>query len=204
MSVTLPDLPYEKTALEPYISAETLSFHYGKHHAGYVNKLNKAIDGTSYEGMTLETIIRESHKQLDTAVFNNAAQVLNHTQYWESMTPGSTDKPGGELANAIERDFGSFDTLVERMKADAASLFGSGWVWLVSNEGTLSIEKTPNAETPMVLGADILLTIDVWEHAYYLDYQNDRPKYIDIFFDKLVNWARAEEAYTESLKSKAA
>ncbi len=195
MAIELKALPFEQSALEPHISANTLSFHYGKHHAGYVNKLNNAIEGTDYAAKTLEAIIVESSNNGDQGIFNNAAQVFNHDQYWLSMTPDGVEPPGGALAEAIERDFGSFDALVDQMKAAAASLFGSGWVWLASNDGALEIVSTQNAETPLVDGKDCLLTIDVWEHAYYLDFQNNRPGYIDVFFDQLVNWKRASELY---------
>ena len=195
MNIQLSDLPYAMSALEPHISERTMSFHYGKHHAGYVKKLNAATDDTDYAGMPLEEIIIESKKKGDQGVFNNAAQVLNHDQYWLSMTPDGTKKPGGALLDAIERDFGSFDKLVEQLKSAAAGLFGSGWVWLASDDGKLEIVSTQNAETPLVDGKGILMTIDVWEHAYYLDYQNDRPGYIDIFFDHLANWDRASALY---------
>ena len=198
MTIQLSDLPYAPSALEPHISEHTLSFHYGKHHAGYVKKLNKAVDGTDYAGQSLEAIIVESNRNGDQGVFNNAAQILNHDQYWLSMTPNGVKAPQGALLEAIERDFDSFEALVSQLKSAAASLFGSGWVWLVADAGHLEIVSTPNAETPLVDGKQLLMTIDVWEHAYYLDYQNDRPGYIDIFFDKLANWQRAAELYQQS------
>lgn len=204
MSIELSDLPYAASALEPHISERTMSFHYGKHHAGYVKKLNAAIDGSDYAGMDLEAIIVESNSKGDQGVFNNAAQVLNHDQYWLSMTPDGAKKPGGALLDAIERDFGSFDKLVEQMKSAAAALFGSGWVWLASDDGKLEIVSTQNAETPLTDGKHILMTIDVWEHAYYLDYQNDRPGYIDIFFDHLANWDRASALFDKGGNQKAA
>lgn len=204
MSIKLSDLPYDSSALEPHISERTMSFHYGKHHAGYVKKLNAATEGTDFAGMSLESIIVESSKKGDQGVFNNAAQVLNHDQYWQSMTPKGAKRPDGALLEAIERDFGSFDKLVDQMKSAAAGLFGSGWVWLTSDDGKLEIVSTQNAETPLVDGKHILMTIDVWEHAYYLDYQNDRPSYIDTFFDHLANWERASELYEKGADRQAA
>ncbi len=195
MAIELQALPYEQAALEPHISANTLSFHYGKHHAGYVNKLNNAIEGTDYAGKTLEAIVIDSNSSGDQGIFNNAAQIFNHDQYWLSMTPDGVEAPGGALGEAIEREFGSLEALVDQMKSAAASLFGSGWVWLASKDGALEIVSTRNAETPLVDGKLCLLTIDVWEHAYYLDFQNNRVAYVDLFFDKLANWKRAAELY---------
>lgn len=195
MSIKLESLPYAESALEPHISARTLSYHYGKHHAGYVSKLNKAIDDTPYAGMPLESIIQKAANTADTGVFNNAAQVWNHDQYWKSMSPDGVSQPGGGLGAAIKRDFGSFDAMLDKLKSAAATLFGSGWVWLVVDDGKLGIVSTSNADTPVAKGTIALLTIDVWEHAYYLDFQNDRPSYIDVFFDKLVNWSHAEAVF---------
>lgn len=195
MSIELQSLPYGEAALEPHISAKTLSFHYGKHHAGYVKKLNGLIEDTPYAELELAEIIQKSDKLLDNPVFNNAAQIWNHDQYWKSMSPDAVAEPGGKLAAAIKRDFGSYESLVSDLKSAAATLFGSGWVWLVADEGKLSIVSTSNADTPAAKGTTALLTIDVWEHAYYLDFQNDRPSYIDVFFDKLVNWSHAEAVF---------
>lgn len=197
MTFELKPLPYDESALEPHISAQTLSYHYGKHHAGYVKKLNNAIENTDYSGLGLEEIIKKSHADEDASVFNNAAQVWNHDRYWESMSPTPSAKPTGDFMKAIEKDFGSFDAMVDKLKSAAASLFGSGWVWLVHDGGQLRIVGTSNAETPIAEGTDALLTIDVWEHAYYLDFQNDRPSYIDVYFDKLVDWSHAEKAFND-------
>lgn len=183
MSFTLPDLPYPKDALAPHISAETLEYHYGKHHAAYVNNLNKLLDGKE-AGRSLEDIIKSS----EGGIFNNAAQVWNHTFYWNSMKPNGGGQPTGDLADAIKRDFGSFDKFKEEFSQAAATQFGSGWAWLVLSDGKLSVTKTGNADLPMKHGQKAILTIDVWEHAYYIDYRNLRPKYIETFLNSLVNW----------------
>lgn len=183
MQHTLMQLPYTQTALEPYISAETVSYHYGKHHAGYVNKLNGLIVGTQYEDKTLEYIV----KHADGAIFNNGAQVYNHDFYWNGLSPVPTSL-STELSNLITRDFGSMETFKEKMLAAAAGFFGSGWVWLVmSKDGKLAIESTTNADTPIRHDLTPLLTCDVWEHAYYIDYRNGRPDYLENWW-KLVNW----------------
>ena len=193
MSVTLPDLPYSKDSLEPYISANTLDFHHGKHHNAYVTNLNKLIAGTPLENLSLEDIILKSAKDpAMTGIFNNSAQVWNHTFYWNCMKKNGGGKPSGRLASAIDKAFGSFDKFIEEMKNAAATQFGSGWAWLVKEGDDLKIMKTSNADTPMVHGAKALLTIDVWEHAYYLDFQNRRPDYIAAFFENLVNWEFVE------------
>ncbi len=182
MAYELPDLPYPKTALEPHISSETFDYHHGKHHAAYVNKLNELTGGDSSK--SLEGLIRTTEGGL----FNQAAQVWNHTFYWNCMGPGGGGAPSGELAAAIERDFGSFDDFVQQFKAAAAGQFGSGWAWLVDNGGKLEICTTSNAGNPMTDGKKPLLTCDVWEHAYYVDFRNARPAYLDAFFAHLVNW----------------
>lgn len=190
MAFELPDLPYARDALAPTISEDTMNYHYGKHHQAYVNKLNDGIKGTEYEGMSLEEIIKKS----DGGLFNNAAQVWNHTFYWHSMTPNGGGKPSGKIAEMIDRDFGSYDDFVEAFKNKGGGQFGSGWAWLVQkSDGTLDVTNTPNAHTP-VEDDDLtpILTMDVWEHAYYLDYQNSRPNYMNSFLDKLVNWDFAE------------
>lgn len=185
MTFTLPDLPYAQNALEPYITANTLSFHHGKHHNAYVTNLNKLITGTEFEKSSLEEIVKKSSG----GIFNNAAQVWNHTFFWNSMKQNGGGKPSGELATKINEDFGSFDKFKEEFTAAATTQFGSGWAWLVlGKDGKLKVIKTPNAETPLTTGDIALLTIDVWEHAYYLDYQNRRPDYIATFLDKLANW----------------
>ena len=184
MSFSLPDLPYEKNALEPHISAETLEYHYGKHHQTYVDKLNGMVEGTDDAGKSLEEIIGSASGGL----FNNAAQVWNHTFYWNCLSPNGGGEPGGELADAIQRDFGSFDNFVEKFNESAVGNFGSGWTWLVKNpDGTLAILNTDDAGTPLTGEAKPLLTCDVWEHAYYIDYRNARPKYLEAFRN-LVNW----------------
>lgn len=193
-SIELPKLPWEANSLEPYISARTISFHYGKHHAGYVRKINKFIKGTPYENMPLAKIIVESAGKPDqAAVFNNAAQVWNHTFYWKSMKPGGGGAPQGELLNRIKNDFGGYDEFKKAFAGISGSQFGSGWGWLVLKDGKLSIMKTSNAENPSVKGYKPLLTVDVWEHAYYIDYQNRRGDYLAAFLDHLVNWEFAEK-----------
>ncbi|MDI1483465.1 superoxide dismutase [Polyangium sp. y55x31] len=184
MAFTLPDLPYAKDALAPHISAETLEYHHGKHHNAYVTNLNKLIDGKPEASLSLEEIILRS----DGGVFNNAAQVWNHTFYWHCMKPNGGGEPTGDLADAIKRDFGSFEKFKEEFSNAAATQFGSGWAWLVEKDGKLAVTKTGNADLPMKHGQKALLTIDVWEHAYYIDYRNLRPKYIETFLTKLVNW----------------
>jgi len=188
--ITLPPLPYDKTALAPHVSAETLSFHYEKHHQAYVTNLNKLIDGTDLADATLEDIIHKAHGQTRlTGVFNNAAQVWNHTFYWHSMKPNGGGTPPKALGQKIEDDFGSFDAFKKAFKEAALTQFGSGWAWLVLKDGRLAILKTGNAETPVTeKGVTPLLTCDVWEHAYYLDYQNRRPDYVDVFLEHVVNW----------------
>jgi len=188
MAFTLPDLPYAQDALAPHISGETLSFHHGKHHKAYVDKANDAIKGTDYEGLSLEEVIKKSWSEKNMGVFNNAAQIWNHTFYWHSMTPNGGGKPTGAIAEAIDASFGSYDKFAEEFKAAGAGQFGSGWAWLVKNGDKLEVRKTLNAENPITDGATPLLTMDVWEHAYYLDYQNRRPDYIGDFLGKLVNW----------------
>ena len=192
MSFTLSELPYSKDALAPHISAETLEYHYGKHHAGYVTKLNAAVEGTDNASKSLEEVIKTSEGGL----FNNAAQVWNHTFYWNSLSPDGGGEPTGDLAKAIEKDFGSFSNFKEKFSAAAAGQFGSGWAWLVKkSDGSLDIMTTANAACPLTeSGVTALLTCDVWEHAYYIDYRNARPKYIEAFWN-LVNWDFAEQNY---------
>ena len=184
MAIELPALPYERTALEPIISGETVDYHYGKHHKGYVDNLNKMIDGTEFADMALEEIIRKSQG----AMFNNAAQVWNHTFYWNCMKPKGGGEPSGKLADAIKAAFGDFAKFKEQFSEAAVKTFGSGWAWLVQRpDGALAIVSTPNAATPLTGEDKALLTCDVWEHAYYLDYKNLRPKYVEGFWS-LVNW----------------
>jgi len=186
-------LPYKADALEPYISEKTIRFHYGKHHAGYVKKLNGMIKGTTYADMTIEAIIQKIYGSADeTGIFNNAAQVFNHTFYWKSMKPGGGGEPNGIIAEKIKADFGSFYAFKKAFAAAALSQFGSGWAWLVKDGEALKIIKTANADTPIAQGLIPLLTVDVWEHAYYLDYQNRRADYVDTYLEHLVNWEFAE------------
>ena len=184
MEHTLPALPYAKNALEPVISAETIEFHYGKHHQAYVTNLNNLIKGTEFENSSLEEIILKSSG----GIFNNAAQVWNHTFYWNGFKPNGGGAPTGELAAAIDKAFGSFEEFKKQFSQKAIATFGSGWAWLVKNkDGSLSLESTSNAATPMTSGQTALLTIDIWEHAYYVDYRNARPKYVEEFWN-IVNW----------------
>jgi superoxide dismutase, Fe-Mn family len=186
---SLPPLPYADNALEPLISANTLSFHYGKHHKTYVDNLNKLVEGKDLAQMSLEDIIKKSAGNPDmVGVFNNAAQIWNHTFYWNSLKPNGGGKPTGAIAAAIDKDLGGYDKFKADFSAAAVTQFGSGWAWLVSDAGTLKIVKTGNAEVPLTKGQTPLLTIDVWEHAYYLDYQNLRAKYVESLIDKLLNW----------------
>ncbi len=185
----LPPLPYRQEALEPYISARTMSFHYGKHHQTYVDNLNKLTAGTPWAGQPLEKIIRETSGAADKAgIFNNAAQVWNHTFFWQSMKPNGGGKPTGRLLKLIEKSFGSFEEFQKTFVDSAVAQFGSGWAWLVQDGDQLKIVKTSNADTPVAHGQTALLTCDVWEHAYYLDYQNRRKDFVQAFLDHLANW----------------
>ncbi|MHB8138913.1 MAG: superoxide dismutase [Smithellaceae bacterium] len=189
MAVNLPQLPYEKGALAPYISANTLEFHYGKHHKTYVDNLNKLVAATDLEGKTLEEIIAIAAKDSSkTGIFNNAAQVWNHSFYWQCLKPQGGGAPTGAVAAKINAAFGTYDKFVEELKNAGVTQFGSGWAWLVLEGNDLKITKTPNADTPLAHGQKALLTIDVWEHAYYLDYQNRRPDYLVAVIQNLINW----------------
>ena len=191
MEHKLPDLPYAKDALAPSISAETIEYHYGKHHKAYVDNLNKLIFGTEFEKMSLEDIV----KKASGAIFNNAAQDWNHTFYWNCLSPKAGGEPTGALANAINKDFGSFAQFKEKFTNTAVTAFGSGWAWLVKNsDGTLSIESSSNAGNPLKDGKKALLTCDVWEHAYYIDYRNARAKYLEAFWN-LVNWKFVDQNF---------
>ena len=194
MAFTLPELPYSKDALAPHISAETLEYHHGKHHKAYVDNLNKLLDGKPDASKSLDEVIMSS----DGGVFNNAAQVWNHTFYWSSMKPKGGGAPTGDIAAAITRDFGSFDKFKEEFTQAGITQFGSGWAWLVLEGGKLKVTKTPNADLPMKHGQKALLTMDVWEHAYYIDYRNARPKYIETFLGSLANWDFANENLKKS------
>lgn len=189
MTFTLPELPYAIDALEPHISKTTLEFHHGKHHNAYVTNLNKLLESSDLAGKSLEEIITASAGDASKAgIFNNAAQVWNHTFYWHSMKPNGGGAPTGAIAEKINADFGSYEKFVEEFKNAGATQFGSGWAWLVLDGDKLKVTKTPNADLPMAHGQKAILTMDVWEHAYYLDFQNRRPDYIGTFLDKLVNW----------------
>jgi Fe-Mn family superoxide dismutase len=189
MSLVLPELPFEKDALAPYISANTLEFHYGKHHKAYVDNANKLLENTPLAEKSLEEIIKAAAADSSKAgLFNNASQVWNHTFYWNSLKPNGGGKPYGKIADKINSDFGSFEKFAEEFKNAGVTQFGSGWAWLVLQDGKLKIVKTPNADTPIIHSQKPLITCDVWEHAYYLDYQNRRPDYLGVFLDKLVNW----------------
>jgi len=184
MSFTLPDLPYALDALEPHISKETLEYHHGKHHRTYVTKLNELIENTEFEQMSLEDIIKKSSG----GIFNNAAQTWNHSFYWNCLDPNGGGEPSGALADAIKKDFGSLETFKEEFSKAATTQFGSGWAWLVQdNNGKLKIMSTGNADTPVANDETALLTCDVWEHAYYIDYRNARPDYVKSFWN-IVNW----------------
>ncbi len=184
MPFELPPLPYAKDALAPHISEETLEYHYGKHHQAYVTNLNKMVEGTDFADASLEDVIMKSEGPM----FNNSAQVWNHTFYWSCMAPGGGGQPSGAVADAINSAFGSYDDFRKEFVDAATTQFGSGWAWLVDDGSGLKVMKTPNADLPLKHGAKALLTIDVWEHAYYIDYRNARPKYIDTFMDSLLNW----------------
>jgi Fe-Mn family superoxide dismutase len=189
MAVTLPELPFAKNALAPYISEKTIEFHYGKHHNAYVEKTNALVKGTDLEGQDLEAIIQKtSGDAAKTALFNNAAQVWNHSFYWQCVKPGGGFRPAGAVAGLIDKAFGSYETFAEQFKDAGAAQFGSGWAWLVLKDGGLEIAKTANADTPLAHGLKPVLTVDVWEHAYYLDYQNRRPDYLKAFIQNLINW----------------
>lgn len=198
--IALAPLPYAENALEPVITAKTLSFHYGKHHAGYLATLNKLVAGTPYAGQTLDTIVRKAAAEQVTPIFNNAAQVWNHTFYWNSLTPvGAGGVPEGAFGEAVARDFGSFADMKTALADAAVKHFGSGWAWLVAKGGKLAVISTPNAETPLTqAGVTPLLTVDVWEHAYYLDWQNRRADYVAALLDKLANWKFAAANFARS------
>lgn len=200
MAITLPPLPYARGALAPHISEQTLTFHYGKHHQAYVDTLNRKLEGRREANAPLEEIVRETAGDPERAgVFNNAAQVWNHTFYWRSMTPNGGGAPSGDIAKAIDRDFGGYEGFREAFAKAGAGQFGSGWAWLVARDGGLEIRKTPNAETPLTeAGATPLLAMDVWEHAYYLDYQNRRPDYVSAFLDHLIDWDFAKANLAKS------
>ena len=188
MTIKLPDLPYAIDALEPHISTETMELHYGKHHRGYVDKLNTLIKGTRFEGLPLEQIIVSAREQAEIDILNNAAQAWNHAFFWRSLSPTGQTEPVGRIRDLIEDEYGDIGTFRKAFFEAATSQFGSGWTWLVLDAGKLRIMNTTNADTPLATHMTPLLTLDVWEHAYYLDYRNERARYVDAFLDKLVNW----------------
>jgi Fe-Mn family superoxide dismutase len=195
---TLSPLPYDEAALAPTISGKTMSFHHGKHHKAYVDKLNELVKGTEYADMKLEDVVKQSFPDPSKhEIFNNAAQDWNHTFFWACLSPRG-GKPTGALMQAIERDLGGYDAFKEEFAKQGVAQFGSGWVWLVENKGRLAIEKTPDAVTPMAEGKKCLLAIDVWEHAYYLDYQNRRPDFLKAVIEKLLNWDFAAQNFQRS------
>jgi Fe-Mn family superoxide dismutase len=189
MALIFPDLPYAQNALEPHISSKTLEFHHGKHHKTYVDTGNKLISGTDLEKLDAEAIVKKVVGDASKAgIFNNAAQTWNHSFYWQCMKPNGGGKPTGQIAQKIDADFGSYEKFAEELKNAGLTQFGSGWAWLVLKNGKIEIAKTPNADTPIAHGVKPLLVVDVWEHAYYLDYQNRRADYLQTFIDKLINW----------------
>ena len=192
-SITLPALPYELSALQPIISANTLSYHYGKHHKAYVDTLNKLIAGTEFADLPLEKIVRAAGQTDHSAIFNNAAQAWNHTFYWRSLKPKGGGEPPAILKRLMDSSFGSVDACKKELASAATGQFGSGWAWLAQDAEKLKVVKTGNAHTPIAMGTKVLLTIDVWEHAYYLDYQNRRADYVNAVVDRLINWEFAAE-----------
>jgi Fe-Mn family superoxide dismutase len=200
MAFTLPDLPYAHDALVPYMGEETLQLHHGKHHQTYVTNLNNLIEGTDLAGRSLEEIVVAAFKDPAKAgIFNNAGQHWNHNLFWRVMRKGGGGAPGGELAKRIHAAFGSFDAFKEQFKTAAVTQFGSGWAWLALDGDVLKVTKTPNGENPLVHGMRPLLGIDVWEHAYYLDYRNRRPDYVAAFLNHLVNWDEIEAELEKAL-----
>jgi Fe-Mn family superoxide dismutase len=188
MSIKLPKLPYAMDALEPHMSTETMEYHYGKHHRGYVDKLNTLIEGTRFQDMPLEQIIVAARESSEIDILNNAAQAWNHAFFWQCLSPKGQSEPVGRIRDLIEDEFGGIDKFKEKFRAAATSQFGSGWTWLVLDSGKLRIMSTSNAESPIGTHMTPLLTLDVWEHAYYLDYRNERARYVDAFLDRLIDW----------------
>lgn len=188
MTIKLPKLPYAMDALEPHISTDTMKLHYGKHHRGYVDKLNKLIEGTHFEDLPLEQIIVSARDSAEIDILNNAAQAWNHAFFWQSLSPSGQSDPDGRIRDLIEDEFGDIDKFKDEFRSAATSQFGSGWTWLVLDAGKLRIMSTTNADSPVGTHMTPLLTLDVWEHAYYLDYQNERARYVDAFLDTLIDW----------------
>lgn len=202
MPFKLPELPYDISALEPHISARTLEFHYGKHHQGYVTKLNELVQGQDLENFSLEEVIKKTAGDSSKiAIFNNAAQVWNHTFYWHCMAPKGGGLPSQDIKAKIDDSFGSLEQFKKEFKEAAMTQFGSGWAWLIADQDKLKIIKTGNADLPLAHGQHALLTCDVWEHAYYLDYQNRRMDYVDIFMTQLINWDFVAQNYIKSANS---
>lgn len=202
MAFSLPALPFQKDSLEPHMSAETLEFHHGKHHRSYVDRLNDLTARTPYRDMSLFEVVLRSNDAGDVAVYNNAAQALNHEMFWKSISPaGEGSQPSGALASVITSQFGSLEKLKKEFRFSAMTYFGSGWTWLVVENGWLRIVTTSNADSPIIHGAEPLLTLDLWEHAYYLDVQNDRAAYVDAFLDKLANWDTASARFSALRKA---
>lgn len=197
MAFELPNLPYPNDALEPHIDAKTMEIHHDKHHGTYTSKLNDAVQGTELEGLSIEEILAKGAENLPAAVRNNGGGYYNHNKFWEWLSPDGGGEPSGEVAEAIARDFGSFDSFKEEFAAAAANRFGSGWAWLVSDGGTLSVTSTPNQDSPAMEGKTAILGLDVWEHAYYLNYQNRRPDYVKAFWN-VVNWPKVGELYSQT------
>jgi len=199
MTFELPDLPFPSDALEPHISKTTMQFHHGKHHATYVKTANELVKGTPYEKMDLESIIRQScARPNERKIFNNTAQAWNHTFFWHSMQPDGGGEPDGEVATRLREAFGGYAQFRTKFAAAATAQFGSGWAWLVLDDGKLAVTSTPNAENPLITGQVPLLTCDIWEHAYYLDYQNQRQSFVDAFLGYLVNWKHVEACLREA------
>lgn len=204
MSIKLSNLPYDKNALEPHVSAETLSYHYDKHHRGYVDKLNRLIKDTPFENLTLEEIISKARIEAKVDILNNAAQAWNHAFFWESMSPNGGARPDAQIKAMIEFEYRDIDDFKREFAEAALGLFGSGWVWLVLDRGRLRIITTGNADSPVGTHLVPLLTLDVWEHAYYLDYRNERKRYVETFLDKLINWKFAESNLVDLDSARAA
>lgn len=216
MAFTLPDLPFDRGALAPHMSAETLEYHHGKHHKAYVDKLNDLIGDTDLEGASLVEVIRAAHQRKDKPLFNNAAQIWNHSFFWQCLAPEGSTRPSGKLGEMISADFGNEQSLLEKLTKESVGHFASGWGWLVLNNGKLEITSLHDADTPAVHGMTPLLTIDVWEHAYYIDYRNERPRYVKSVLEHIINWdfvarnldgqgiSRADQQQRESAEAAAA
>ena len=188
MAFTLPDLPFDRDALGPHMSGETLDYHHGKHHKAYVDKTNGLIGDTDLEGASLVDVIRAAHQRGDKGLFNNSAQIWNHSFFWQCLAPEGSTRPSGKLAEMIDSDFGGEQQLLEKLATESVNHFASGWGWLILNNGKLEVTSLHDADTPVAHGMTPLLTIDVWEHAYYIDYRNERPRYVKTILEKIINW----------------